>query len=429
MRSQDPFGTIAARSAVSRLAAFVKRLAALPAAPNFRPDEGETWASFSRAGLGSLWLSGPEADEYIRVINDLVAAVKTRPALGQRIRDAVNQAILEALDVVGAQKGVPINTRIAKALKGLSQELSAPPLPWEVFLPIENLKPPKRPVRIGEVTFRRLTKLAALRLAKRPHAALARTVIDHWRQAEGVAHVALHGYDRQVVNEAVAEMVSPILDSLNFFGDIAFDWKHPAIMYLPGDAPSGRFEYLHRIHNPRPYLSAGGIRVGTLEPFSFQALKEKRVRTLAARVLGLLRKTSPSPFEKRIRAALQWAGRATAERRPEVSLLLYAISLEALMLGPRRDTEQTYRLSLRLARLLGRNRAGRMSLAKRTRDLYAKRSQVVHAGFVGVTAEEVREARWLAKNAIGAALSNSKLRRLTPEQRVEEWFNERMLAN
>jgi hypothetical protein len=272
-----------------------------------------------------------------------------------------------------------------------------------------------------------LRALPSHALANHGRATVAGALIDRWGDARGVAHVVLHGYDRQVVNEAVTEIVAPVLDSLNFLGDIAFDWKHPAIMYLPGDAPSGRFEYLHRIHNPQPYLSGGGTRIGTLEPFSFRKLKERRVRNLSEQVMALLRKARPSPFEKRIRAALQWSGRATAERRPEMSLLFYAISLEALLLGPDRNSEQTYRLSLRVARLLGRSRAGRIALAKRARNLYAMRSKIVHAGFVGVTRKEVIDARWLSKNAISAGLRNTTLRSLVPEQRVEEWFNEHVL--
>jgi len=419
----------AARRTLDALARFIRELAT-ESASDALPDPSGSWVSFSRAGLGWLWLGGSEHDRYTQLVQEFVKVTRDRPSLGPRwVADRLQQAMLEALDIVGAQRDVSLDARIAKALENLQKELAKPPLPWEVYLPIGGLAAPPRPTRIGGVVFKRMTARTVGRLTNKKRVFIPQSLREKWSQPKAVAHLKLQGYEADVVNTAARQAVAPVLDILNFYADIAYSRDHPALLYLPGDAPAGLDEQVHVIHNPEPFVSAAFRRIGGLEPFDLAHLKDKRlVGAGAPLVLKLMAQQPPmTPFERRILVALQWAGRATAENRPELSLLLYLISLEALLLGPDASSELSYRLRLRAGHLLGRTPAARNATSDRTRRLYKLRGKIVHAGRLGVTATEAAEARSLTKNAIVAGLRHRALRRLTTEKAVEEWFAGRAL--
>ena len=59
------------------------------------------------------------------------------------------------------------------------------------------------------------------------------------------------------------------------------------------------------------------------------------------------------PSSDQVISSLQWADRATVERRREQAFLLYAIALESLVLADEDKQELKYRLRVPVAHLLG----------------------------------------------------------------------------
>lgn len=413
----------AVERALDEVGQFIRDLAVAPSEPFTPPAPNDLWVSFSSSSLGWVWLNGPEAERYYKIIRQLGAATMKRPSLGRRwITSSLHKAILQAVDIVDAQKGVPLEARITAALKELKSTLEAPPIPWEIYLPIEGMAPPRRPFRVGDATFRRLSARGIRRLARADRVLVPKIVLEEWNRPRAVAHFKLRGYEGGAVNAEAREATARLLDVLNFYSDIVQPPKSRSLVYLPGEAPSGRDQHFHLIHNPEPIVSQGAGRTRGVEDFDITQLSGSRGRRAgAARALELLRSAAPNSFAQRVIVALQWAGRATAEPRLEMSLLLYLISLEALLLSPD-SGELKHRLCVRLAHVLGRTRAARLDYYKRASDLYDVRSKIVHTGRLGVTSAEHAAARHLAKNAIVAFLVRRELRSLERPADVDRWF-------
>ncbi len=416
-------------TALRNIGEFIRKLATQADDTPTIPAAGEPWVSFSRAGLGWVWLSGDEAREYGRLVRELLGVLQDRPSCGSRwVANQLQRAILEALDITKRREGVGLDARIDQALEQLKQEIARPPVPWEVYVPIAGLLPPRRPVHLGEISFRGVTQRFVKKLERPMRRSLWRDFWEEWKGLKAVAHVRLRGYEGEAVDAAAVQALLPVLDTLNFFADIAHDRRDPAILHLPGEQPAGLDERLHVIHNPEPKLATSLKRVGRPAAFDLARLKSPRMRRLGgAQVLALLSRPAHTVAERRILVALQWAGRATREPRAEQAFLLYMISLEALVLGPDAASELGYRLRLRVAHLLGRNPTARAAVAKLVKESYDVRGKIVHAGALGVTEGQLQGARDLAKHAIIAALRRPDFRHLKDEQDIEAWFNEKAL--
>lgn len=99
---------------------------------------------------------------------------------------------------------------------------------------------------------------------------------------------------------------------------------------------------------------------------------------------ALLKKPTPTKWEQRILSAVRWAGDARVLRSLEDSFVMNAIALEILMLGEEVDDPWetagsiTAKLGERVAFLLGRDKQERINIDRRVRELYRKRSGIVH---------------------------------------------------
>lgn len=145
-------------------------------------------------------------------------------------------------------------------------------------------------------------------------------------------------------------------------------------LYLPGEAhPTSGFSMMLQLESGalkrRQGISQNSPRLGTSSylagPFSNFSMSKEAIVALKPygweRASQILAKEKRTEMEDRILAAMRWAGRATVtEMRDkdkkgtflvaEQAFLLYAIALESLLL--KKDTELSYRLSLRGAHLL-----------------------------------------------------------------------------
>jgi len=133
-------------------------------------------------------------------------------------------------------------------------------------------------------------------------------------------------------------------------------------------------------------------------------------------------------FAGRLISAFETAGAAGVETRPQLSLLLFAIALESVVLGRDTQTEITYQLSARVAHLLSADLAPRKTIAKRVVDLYRLRSKIVHAGSTDVSEAEVESIREVCLNTLIALATLPAFAKMTSVDELEEWFKDRMLG-
>ena len=127
--------------------------------------------------------------------------------------------------------------------------------------------------------------------------------------------------------------------------------------------------------------------------------------------------------EVTLRAAY-WGGRATAEQTPEESFLFFTVALECLVLPTRDNRELGYRLSQRVAQLLGRNTRERRNLMERTKKLYAIRSDIVHSGRYEVNKEKYADIYNITKNTILKLLASRRIREFSQPDDFENWLKE-----
>ena len=101
--------------------------------------------------------------------------------------------------------------------------------------------------------------------------------------------------------------------------------------------------------------------------------------------------------------AFQWAGKASVEPRKEEAFLLFAISLESLLMERDGRLETTEKRALRGAHIIGGNAASPLTVCRDLKKLYGIRSKIVHSGSVEVGEDQLSESR-LAHNVVFPAL-------------------------
>jgi hypothetical protein len=215
------------------------------------------------------------------------------------------------------------------------------------------------------------------------------------------------------------ERMGSALDCLNFIGGLVpynFGWlRHPGAAFRANEVASA--------------VSADGQShvmlsvAGPIAPFSVENLRKNRRASAMMRSLSSLFQAC-GPERKSVGgvllASVRWAGRALVELNREQAFLLFAIALESSVL-PAQHPEQTYRLSLRLARLLSRGPERRKEVKTMVTRLYGVRSAVVHSGSYQVTDEDLWRLRSLATEVLSRLLRQRKLLNATAET-LEEWW-------
>jgi hypothetical protein len=144
-----------------------------------------------------------------------------------------------------------------------------------------------------------------------------------------------------------------------------------------------------------------------------------------ARISEILEKQAPSKFEDGVIKAFQWAGKASVEPRKEEAFLLFAISLESLLLR-KNDKEITETLALRLAHLISGPKT-RLIVYRDMKRLYEIRSGIVHSGSVDVGEDQLSEIRYYTRLALLTMLCDSRFSGITKHDDLVDWFRARLL--
>jgi hypothetical protein len=148
-----------------------------------------------------------------------------------------------------------------------------------------------------------------------------------------------------------------------------------------------------------------------------------------SRMSEMLAKQDPHDLEDRFLTALQWAGRARVDPRNEESFLLYAISLESLLLGGKQDVELSYRLAIRGVHLLSApDLASRIRAESQLRNLYGIRSKIVHSGTYEISNSDLALMAQYARIAVFVVLDREPFKSMKSEQQFEEWFRAQLLG-
>jgi hypothetical protein len=383
-------------------------------------------------GKGSV--IGPEArivediiyeGEFVGELNDLEKSTyesvrkygyMSKTAAEAILHTAIKFAVLFDGKVIAPEQ---FEAAVHRALEVFQSSLKKTPDEWSYLIRVVGFDPKSLPYTVGRVQFQVMTADLVHELGVK-NELLQKTIRERYLGQIGARTIAM-AVDGDAAVEIAIQEVRRALDVVNFFANRS----HPPIsgVHLPWEA-QGSIEQFVGFQKGRGMTVHGRLK-GAMVPID---LRELNGMTWFRRASDLILKDNVNAFEKRLISALQWAGRASVQERSDQAFLFYAISLENLLLGTKRDTELSYRLSIYGAHLFGADEKSRVKTHERLKNLYRLRSGIVHAGFASVGEAELSLIQQYAKYGILMFLSNESFSKMTTEEELDNYFKAKVLG-
>ncbi|MDA2190722.1 HEPN domain-containing protein [Bacillus cereus] len=143
------------------------------------------------------------------------------------------------------------------------------------------------------------------------------------------------------------------------------------------------------------------------------------------RIWSLLAKSNLNDMEQRIISAIKWAGKALRDEEPARAFIQYMFAFEALLQFQQRgqlvSPSITYQISEFVAFIVNESLDDRIRTEKMIKDLYGKRSTIVHGGSTEVSEDELSQAFSLLKNIIVILLVHEEFKDIKSIQHLNEW--------
>jgi hypothetical protein len=290
---------------------------------------------------------------------------------------------------------------------------------WVVYIPVVNLEL-KCGLQIADVAFvsreRGLLENLRLVLGHKFAASLSQKDQDAQQVALldvvnesakckcwAVATVRCHAENLGLAAKATVERATNLLRA---FTPVFYRRDLKAVMGLATEVFQGKAVMLG--HNESRDLQFSFDVTGFLAPFE---LTEERLRHLKSKcgfevlcALAAKPKKDMSSFEAAILVAAFWMGRAVAAAAPEDAFAWLTIASERLLICDGEETT-TEKYADRLAFLLSDVKDERVLIQKAAKRLYDLRSKIVHAGYLGITKEELEQLEQLSLGALISAIS------------------------
>jgi hypothetical protein len=394
---------------------------------------------FSQGDEGTLLLSGKEANQYRQCLKLLIDTIDNESISPKAIETLYQKTILTTLDIHEKRRDKSFEQRLKIAIGELQSSLTTALTTFSVYYPVFGLALDGLPIQVGNVLF---CKFDGIHLEKflrflneyegdENEKAQRRSFADSIKQSEifgkAAGLIEVKAFDNIAAKTLAAKELALTVDVINFFSDIIpYQKGH---IYLPGNNERLKINVPIISNGEKPSFTFGYEVAGPLMPFSFpQLLENNQKRSWGFSEIANLLAKKRNGLEDRIISAVQWAGKATVEIKKEEAFLLYAISLESLILLDNEKEELGYRLRTRVAHLLGGDVESRTKISNKVRDLYTVRSQIVHSGSYQVTDADISLIRSYSKNCILHIVNNEPFSSMNSVNSLVQWFNEKILS-
>lgn len=143
------------------------------------------------------------------------------------------------------------------------------------------------------------------------------------------------------------------------------------------------------------------------------------------RIWSLFAKSYPNDMERRIISAIEWIGKALRDEEPTRAFTQYMFALEALLQYQQKgqfvSPSIAYQMSEFVAFIINNNLDDRLNTEKIIRDLYAKRSAIVHGGSTRVYEKDIVNAEFILQSIIRVLLLNDEFKGINTIQELGEW--------
>lgn len=387
-------------------------------------------------GDHTIILAGDDADRYGEILSSIYQAIseRERPLSKRAVSNLVADFFIRALKSGDHLHNPDLAEQLDEEERKLKAALFEKPKIWEVQLLVEGLAPSGLPLTVGQVSFGHLDKASLSNLKKRVvelinnSGALNREAVVadlstrlDVLQEKTVAVVSVNAVDNEAAILSARRKVQITIDAINFFSprERLGGWA-----FLPGDTMPQSELVLAFCEDGRltpSFRRAGPIRKIPLDQIA--------TRKGFARVSDMLAKEVPTGLEEKILAALQWAGRAQVEARPEEAFLLYAIALESLLLRKDLKAEISHRLAVRCAHLGGGpTLEDKKRVVQQILSLYQIRSNIVHSGTFLVSEAELELIREYSVSTLLIVINAEPFRDMTEVKEFEGWFETQLLS-
>ena len=384
---------------------------------------------------GSLFLKHEEIEKFISVRNKLFQEFSKKGDLSKSALDsALKSAVFECVDISKRRDYDP-GIRLDNALEKLWEFLNRPPEQYECYIEVGGLDISSLPNSFGDIRFVIFNKYQLGKLKKTIRTKCAKDLLETVNIALGplsnhpLAVVKVNARDNQAAKMLAERKVRTTIECLNFFSGVI---ARNSTLFLPIEPRSNSIRGFS--------VSKSGvisifdmftdIAINPRNPTMGFSLKELRhspdsmVRRAARHLGSLLKKEKKNEVEEVTLRAVYWGGRATAEQTQEESFLFFTVALECLILPNRNSQELSYRLSQRIAQLLGRSTRERRNLMEKTKKLYSIRSDIVHSGHYEVSEEQYVEIYNIAKSTILKLMASWHLKGFSKSDDFENWLKE-----
>jgi hypothetical protein len=385
-------------------------------------------------GDRTVILVGDDADIYTDIASSIYEALAGRRSVSkQAVKGLVDDFFMRVLTEGDSTQNPKLGEQVNEQAKQLKIALFEKPKNWEVQLMVEGLAPSGLPSDGGQVRFQYLddTGLLALKarvseliqkLQPRDVDAAVTQMSNNLEVLRGraVGVLSVSAVDEEAAIQAAKRKLQITVDAINLFSP-----REPmgGWVFLPGETmPQREFVLATCEDRITPSFRPAG-------PHRQIPLSQISKRQGFARISELLRKESPTDFEDRILASVQWAGRAQVEARREEAFLLYAIALESLLLGKDVKTELAYRLAVRCAHLLGGPTVDdKKRVVDQIQGLYQLRSKIVHSGNFVVREGELNLISKYAVLTLLTVIERDPFRSMTTSREFETWLESQLLS-
>lgn len=397
------------------------------------PDR--SFSFFSHEQDAGLRLSDEEHQQYTECLDMLVRATNPNKISQKTLSDLLKQAILVSLDINKRRGEKTLEERTRDALQHLKTRILSDPHVYRVFYRVSGIKPTFLPSTFGNVEFTIFddSQIAAMNQAAgnksiEDNTLFGKLTVEHL-EGKTVGVLEVPAFDVDAAKAQALKELQLTIDIINFYSDIVTaKGSAYAAIYGQDDRTLESIPVIKLGDKPR--LIQTNQAFGRFQPLLLSELVHGKGTLVGApQISTILTSKNRTEMEKRLLAAMQWAGRATVDTRLEEAFLLFAIALESLIMELSSEGELSYRLKMRVAHLVGAqsNTVVRQVIKDNISRLYSLRSAIVHKGEVQVDDQDVADIRLYAKECIVRILTKEPFTKMTKHQELVNWFDQQLL--
>ena len=382
----------------------------------------------------SLRLSNDEAIQYRRLLKKAQKKLAPQGDLSEKALDsALKDAIFTVVGTATVDKD-QCESRLKTAIADLRSFLEAEPQPYECWIEIEGPEVDTLPAGFGQTTICVVGPLHIdllkdiVRTKHKVQVSDKLKLISDHQSAQLLGRVVaiqcVYARDAGAALILAEHDVQRTLDCLNFVAElIPYNRAH---LRLARGRTAGDSGAQLSIAKDGSYTTDSAARIPW--ELSFERLRDVDgpAAGVIRRIDDLLMEHAPNEVGDSLLRAVRWAGRSTEAESVEDKFLFAVVALESLLL-PDSSGELGFRLSLLVARLLGRDTVSRLQVASDVKRLYGLRSTLVHNGRFEGTEDDQDLVVTIAIETIARLLTDERIRKLTMRQQLQKHFNQLIL--